>query len=192
MTKTASIHFDRETFTDEAQTWYQLITSRVRAVERVNARLANNFGRSSRLSVGAGIPLEESDLDIIYDMVDGKTILYQYGGRNETREVRVGEAHPGAELTLEPVKRGNRLTGVAISGTLPRLLRGNLHRYILDQSAFGRVSDDELRVLAELQLFGQVVGHGDLLTPGSRWACRWTGPRTPGAPRWCCRRCPRS
>ena len=71
VSKTVTLDFANETFTEEASEWYHLILSRVRSVRSVNARLSRSYYSSSALSVGTGIPLEESDLDIVYDMAQG-------------------------------------------------------------------------------------------------------------------------
>ena len=156
--KTTTLDFSREAFTDDAFEWYQLIQSRVRSVRSVNAKLSRSFYNTSTLSVGTGIPLEESDLDIVYDMAVDGTILYQYGSRTEVCAVRVGEAYPRAEITLDPVMTGKRLAGISITGSMPRLLRGSRHPYILDRTCFGRVVAGETSFLTSMQAIADPSG----------------------------------
>ena len=149
--KSLTVDFSKDTFSDSSMAWYQLIQSRIRAVQRVNDRVNRSFYSGFKLSVGAGIPMEESDLDVVYDMAEGGTIQYQYGARNEVCDVRVGEANPRAELRLEPIEAGRKLTGIRLTGEMPRLLRGSQHQYILDKTCFGRVEGDNVSFLSLLQ-----------------------------------------
>ena len=157
--KTQTIHFSEETFTEDSMKWYQMIQSHVNSIRRVNDRLNSGFYSYRELTAGTGIPLENSDLDIVYDLAQGGEILYQYGGRNEAVPVRVQETHPKAEIRLDPVKTGNRVTGIRITGKMPRLLRGNQAQYILDEHCFGRVSSDELKFLEPFRAIEK--GNGD-------------------------------
>jgi len=159
LTKTTTIRFAEEAFTEASMKWYQLITSRVRSVQSVNSKLNSNYYyHARRLAVGAGIPLEESDLDIVYDMTEGGEILYQYGTRAEAKAVRVGQTHPTVELRFQPVMSGKRLTGVRIEGSMPRLLQGARHQYMLDMDRFGRVTDDEMDSLAPFRAIADGTG----------------------------------
>ena len=158
VSKTVTLDFANETFTEEASEWYHLILSRVRSVRSVNARLSRSYYSSSALSVGTGIPLEESDLDIVYDMAQGGNILYQYGSRSEVCSVPVGEAYPRSEIRLDPVMADKHLSGITITGTMPRLLRGSLHQYILDKTCFGRVVAGEATFLSSMQAIADPTG----------------------------------
>ena len=158
VSKTVTLDFANETFSEEAANWFQLILSRLRAVRSVNAKLSHSYYSSSTLSVGTGIPLEESDLDIVYDMAEGGSILYQYGTRSEVCSVPVGKAYPKAEIKLDPIMAGKRLTSIAITGSMPRLLRGSLHQYILDKTCFGRVMADEVSFLTSMQAIADPSG----------------------------------
>ena len=158
VSKTVTLDFAREAFTEEAAEWYQLIQSRVRSVHSVNAKLNRSFYSYSTLSVGTGIPMEESDLDIVYDMAEGGNILYQYGSRSEVCSVRVGEALPRAEIRLDPVMAGKELAGIAVTGSMPLLLRGSLHEYILDKTRFGRVVTGEASFLTSMQAIADSTG----------------------------------
>ena len=151
LSKASSLDFSRETFTPDSARWYALALSRVRAIGSVNARIHSYAYGSVTLSAGAGIPLEESDLDVVYDMAQGGDIQYQYGSRAETCAVPVREASPRVEMRIAPIRSGDRLTGVTIKGNMPRLLRGSQHRYILDRSCFGRVADDGDTFVSTLQ-----------------------------------------
>ena len=145
--KSLTIYFSQETFTEESEKWYRLITSHIRSVSNVNSRLRSGYYSYGALSAGNGIPLEESDLDIIYDMTEGGTLQFQYDGRSSVTMVRVGEARPRAELTLTPVKMGSSLAGIRLSGRIPHFLRGSRYQYVLDHECFGRVNPEELKLL---------------------------------------------
>ena len=146
--KTLSVDFAEETFTESAQKWYQMIESRVHAVRQVNARLNGGYRYySPEISAGNGIPLESSDLDTVWDMTEGTALTYQYGTKTESRPVLVRNAHPRAEVRLNPVLRNDDLISITLTGTLPRILKGSRFSYILDDTQFGRVSDAELRLL---------------------------------------------
>ena len=159
VSKAASLNFAEETFTEASLPWFQLIQSRIRAVRSVNDRLNRSFYRSTTLSVGAGIPLEESDLDIVYDMTEGGEINYQYGNRSETCLVRVGEALPRTQMQLDPVKsKDGRLTGISIEGSIPRLMQGSRYKYVLDKTCFGRVNGGETAFLNAMQEIADGTG----------------------------------
>ncbi len=159
VSKATSLSFAEETFTDSSLDWYQLIQSRVRAVQSVNERLSRSFYRSSTLSVGTGIPLEEGDLDIVYDMAEGGEINYQYGTRSEACLVRVGEALPRTQMRLDPIQaKDGRLIGISITGSMPRLLQGSRFKYILDKTCFGRVAGGETAFLNAMQAIADGTG----------------------------------
>lgn len=158
LTTKASVNFAEEAFNDDALPWYQLILGRVRRVERLNERLRQSYyGR--RISAGEGIPMEDSDLDHVYDMTKGGEILYQYGTRNDTCPVPVGRAKPRAEITVDPVNKGSKLTGVKVSGAMPRLLQGTQRQYILDRTCFGQVDPAEMAVLEPFRAIADAEGH---------------------------------
>ncbi|MCR5295699.1 MAG: DEAD/DEAH box helicase [Lachnospiraceae bacterium] len=162
VSKNTVLNFSRETFTPDSEKWYRLVLSRIRSVNSVNSRLSPSryyyYSSSSSLSVGSGIPLEESDLDIVYDLAQGGTLLYQYGTRSEACSVRVGDAYPKIEISLNPILANRRLIGINVSGIMPRLLRGSLHQYILDRNCFGRVTEDNLSIFKSLQSIGSEDG----------------------------------
>ena len=158
LTAKASVNFAEEAFNDDALPWYQLILGRVRRVERLNERLRQSYyGR--RISAGEGIPMEDSDLDHVYDMTKGGEILYQYGARNDTCPVPVGRARPRAEITVDPVSKGSKLSGVKVSGAMPRLLQGTQRQYILDRTCFGQVDPAEMAILEPFRAIADAEGH---------------------------------
>ena len=158
LSKTLTVHFAEEAFTEDSAKWYQMILSRVNAIRRVNDRLNSGFYSYRELSAGTGIPLEDGDLDSVYDLAQGGEILYQYGGRNEAVPVRVEETHPKAEVRLEPVKTGGRVTAIRMTGKMPRLLQGNQAQYVLDEHCFGRVSNEELKALEPFRAIEKGAG----------------------------------
>ena len=152
LTPKVTVNFARDALDEASEPWYRLIGERVRAIQRVNRQIERSGGYANyRVSVGAGIPLEDGELDDVYDLAEGGGILYQYGGRNDTRALRVGRAVPRATMTLEPVEAGGRLTAVRISGSMPRLAEGRRGQYVLDAEHFGRVDDGVMDALAPLR-----------------------------------------
>ena len=149
LSKTESIDFSKMTFDESSAKWYQLIVSRVRSVQSINRLLDTGYYYTTRhLSVGAGIPLEESDLDQVYDLAEGGEILYQTGSKRDVYPVTVQPCHARAQITLSPMRqKGRKLVGILLDGQMPRLLRGSLHQYLLDTKCFGRVSGEELQAL---------------------------------------------
>ncbi|MBQ9064491.1 MAG: DEAD/DEAH box helicase [Blautia sp.] len=147
LSKKASVSFSEETFTEESQRWYSFLESRKKDIDAINRRLSRSFYYTPTLSVGNTVPLEGSDLDLIYDNVEGKEILYQASSKVD-HYVKAGPGVPRAEVSLDPVrdKKGN-LTGIMLTGSMPRLLTGGKYSYILDDKQFGRVSEDEMKDL---------------------------------------------
>ena len=160
LSKASEVDFATETFDEHSKPWYRMILSRVRSVQNVNETL-NRGSRSyyyyspRELSAGGGIPLAESDLDIVYDLAEGSEIQYQYGGRREVDLIPVGPVSPRIIVRLLPEKDGKEMTGIRMEVSMPRMLQGNLHRYILDSNGFGRVSDGQAK---SLQAFHAVSG----------------------------------
>ena len=155
--KSLTVNFAESAFTEDSERWYKLIASRVRGVRSTNAKLDRGY-YGYHMSAGDGIPLEESDLDQVYELCEGGELLYQYGARNEVCAVRVGEARPRATVRLELVKRKEKPVGVKVTGEMSRLLQGSLHRYVLDRECFGRVSDGELGLLRVFHALGEEDG----------------------------------
>ena len=159
--KTAEADFSKETFEETSMKWYRMIVSRVRSIQKVNNdiyRKSNYWHNSPELSAGGGIPLAESDLDIVYDLAEGGTIRYQYGGRQEVDVIPVGEVSPKIIITLDPDQDGDILRSIRMQANMPRMLQGNLHRYILDKNGFGRVTESQVE---SLQAFHSVANRAD-------------------------------
>ena len=161
LSKTEEIDFSTLSFDEPSARWYQLIVSRVRSVQSINRLLDSGYYYASRhLSVGAGIPLEESDLDQVYDLAEGGELLFQPGGKKDTCSVAVRPCHASAQITLNPLRgEDGSLTGILLDGTMPRLLRGSLHQYLLDSGCFGRVSGEELRALEPFRAIADENGN---------------------------------
>ncbi len=153
----SEVNFAEEDFNEDARKWYALITPRVRQMDRVNERLQQSY-YIRPISAGEGIPLEDTDLDRVYDMTKGGEILYQYGTRTEVTLVPVGRAKPRAEVTVDPIGGKKKLTGIQVSGSMPRLLRGSQHQYILDKTCFGQVDAAELSILEPFRAIADVNG----------------------------------
>lgn len=170
LSKKTTIDFGRMTFTPQSARWYDFISTRVRNIDRINRRLmsgSNWYYTVKQLSIGSGVPLDGSDLDIIYSLAEGTQILYkketeeasQTGrrGRRGTGSsaarggevlVTAGPGKLGIKIVLLPEKGDDgRLTAVRLSAEMPRLLRGNQYQYILDEHQFGRISQEEMEAL---------------------------------------------
>ena len=144
----ASIDFSKADFTEEAQRWYDFIRSRVRNIEMLNQRLDRGYYYSPQLSVGSSIPLEGSDLDLIYDMTQGTELPSTADGSGSLTYVKVRPGVVRADIFLTPMPpKSKKPLYIEMKGSIPRLLKGNQYRYILDSDQFGRVSDEELKVL---------------------------------------------
>ncbi|MBQ8094496.1 MAG: DEAD/DEAH box helicase [Clostridia bacterium] len=158
ISKNNSINFAEESFTEDAEKWMRMIASRVRSIQSVNYRLSqgSRYYNVPELSVGSGIPLQESDLDVLYDMVvkEGE-IHFQYGARTDVDIISVREMKPKIDVRLEPKMENNKLTGIQMYASMPRLLQGSLYWYVLDIDGFGRVSEEDAR---HLMLFRQIKG----------------------------------
>lgn len=165
LSKKAEIDFSEQSFTANAARWYQFIVSRVREMNAINARIEKKtssyyyYGGDATLTIGSAIPLEGSDLDLIYDLAEGEELLCAYGDAEPTT-VKVGPGRVRASISLQPARgRNNVLIGIDLSGSIPRFLQGNQHRYILDREQFGRVSAKELRPLAPYQKIADKDGN---------------------------------
>jgi len=159
LTPKQTLSFSECDFTEEAMKWYNLIQASVSATERINRRLQNSYHYyGNGLATGDSLPLDGRALDEFYDMVEGSELLCQYGGRNETRLVRVRRTHPRAHVRLEPMVQKGRIMGICLSGDMPRLMRGADYSYSLDDNTFGRVDTRELQTLRPLQAISDAQG----------------------------------
>ena len=146
----ASIDFSREDFTEDGRKWFDFIQSRVRNIERVNRRIngGNTYYYYQYISVGNSIPLEGSDLDLIYDMTQGTELPSLASSSAGITYVKVQPGTVRADISLTPkLTRGKKPVYIEMSGTIPRLLQGNQYQYIMDDTHFGRVKNEDLDVL---------------------------------------------
>lgn len=162
--KKTAIDFKHLTFTPLSMKWYDFMATRVRNIFKINRKLESGsswYTSVKQLSVGSGVPLDGSDLDIVYSLAEGSELLYRMEpdstGRsrraakdegNEEVYVKAGPARLGIRITLDPERtKDGKLTAIRLGIVLPRLLRGSQYRYILDREQFGRISPEEMRVL---------------------------------------------
>ena len=159
LTTKQSLNFAQLTFTEDSLKWYRMIQARVRAMEQLNRRLRSSYSYyGNGLATGDSISLEGRELDTFYDMIRGTEVLYQYGRRNEACMVRVDRVHPRAEVRIKPEYSGKSLKGIRLSGSMPKLLEGEAHRYSLDRERLGRVDDHELEALKPLSAISNERG----------------------------------
>ncbi len=59
----------------------------------------------------------------------------------------MGEVSPRIIVTLEPELEKNVLTSIQMQVSMPRMLQGNLHQYILDMNGFGRGAEKQVESL---------------------------------------------
>ncbi len=170
LSKTSSLDFSRWTFTRDTEKWYDFIASRVRTVRNVNQKMERSYYYSPRhLSTGSSIPLEGSDLDIVYDLTQGGDILYQFAGKGKGENIHVGTGHVQISIHMSPIRKEKVLKGIRLTGIIPRFLRGNQQQYILDFTQFGRVPEEEIALLKPYleisggrESFSCVIGHKKL------------------------------
>ena len=160
LSKKAKIDFSEETFTENSDKWYRLLASRARNIRAINRRLERSFYYSQKLSLGNTVPLEGSDLDVIYDLAEGSGILYQNTQRREEYHIMVAPGRPRAEISLAPIKaRNGELIGINLSGSMPRLLNGNQYQYIVDEKQFGRVTAGDMKDLMPFRSIADKEGN---------------------------------
>ena len=147
MGKTCTIRFSEETFTKTSDPWFQLISTRVATVRNMNNMIHRGYHYYPNLSAGSSLPMTGATLDQLFDLLQGQTILYQWGSRNDTYELSVEEIQPEAKISLTPKKEGQKLTGIIIAGNIPLMLSGAKYQYILKSEVFGRVSGEGLGYL---------------------------------------------
>lgn len=151
LSKSAELDFGKLTFTEEAAKWYDFIATRVRNIHSINRRLesgSNWYHSVKQLSIGAGVPLDGSDLDVVYALAEGSKIAYKTAaGKGDEVMVTAGPGRLGIRIRLTPEKDSGSLTAVRLTAAIPQLLRGNQYQYILDATQFGRISQEEMDVL---------------------------------------------
>ena len=160
LSRKAKLDFSEETFTEDSEKWYRLLASRARNIQMINFRLERSFYYSQRLALGNSVPLEGSDLDVIYDLAEGTELLYHNTDRREDYHIKVGPGKPSAEIFLQPQKtRSDELIGINVLGFMPRLLNGNQYQYIVDEKQFGRVTPGDMKDLMPFRSIADKDGH---------------------------------
>ena len=163
LSKTSSIDFSCNDFTEESALLYDFIGRRVGEVMDANERIErkNYYSYVRTLSVTSSMDLKGALLDNFYDAWEGKNCEYS-DKTNQIKDSSIPVGHRAFQLSLETERvqdaRGV-FAGVRVKGLIPVLLSGSgSHRYILNADGLSRVTEEELSAMAPFHSVADASG----------------------------------
>ncbi len=149
LTKTQTIDFSAEDFTDESLPWLTFVQRRVSESLEVNNRLQSRTFYGYNPSLKMQDSLTGAMLDQFYEIAEGNT--YESVNRtnnNETGMLKVGHSDMRVYLKSEKIadSRGT-FYGVLVTGSMPVILPGSSDSYVLSDSSLSKISREEENVL---------------------------------------------
>ena len=163
LSKTSSIDFSCNDFTEESALLYDFIGRRVGEVIDANERIErkNYYSYIRTLSVTSTMDLKGALLDNFYDAWEGRSCEYS-DKTNQIKDSSIPVGHRAFQLSLETERvqdaRGV-FAGVRVKGLMPVLLSGSgSHRYILNADGLSRVTEEELSAMAPFHSVADASG----------------------------------
>ena len=163
LSKTSSIDFSRNDFTEESALLYDFIGRRVGEVIDANERIErkNYYSYVRTLSVTSSMDLKGALLDNFYDAWEGKNCEYS-DKTNQIKDSSIPVGHRAFQLSLETERVQDAkgvFAGVRVKGLIPVLLSGSgSHRYILNADGLSRVTEEELSAMAPFHSVADASG----------------------------------
>ena len=163
LSKTSSIDFSCNDFTEESALLYDFIGRRVGEVIDANERIErkNYYSYVRTLSVTSSMDLKGALLDNFYDAWEGKNCEYS-DKTNQIKDSSIPVGHRAFQLSLETERVQDAkgvFAGVRVKGLIPVLLSGSgSHRYILNADSLSRVTEEELSAMAPFHSVADASG----------------------------------
>lgn len=163
LSKTSSIDFSCNDFTEESALLYDFIGRRVGEVIDANERIErkNYYSYVRTLSVTSSMDLKGALLDNFYDAWEGKNCEYS-DKTNQIKDSSIPVGHRAFRLSLETERVQDAkgvFAGVRVRGLIPVLLSGSgSHRYILNADGLSRVTEEELSAMAPFHSVADASG----------------------------------
>lgn len=163
LSKTSSIDFSCNDFTEESALLYDFIGRRVGEVIDANERIErkNYYSYVRTLSVTSSMDLKGALLDNFYDAWEGKNCEYS-DKTNQIKDSSIPVGHRAFRLFLETERVQDAkgvFAGVRVRGLIPVLLSGSgSHRYILNADGLSRVTEEELSSMAPFHSVADASG----------------------------------
>lgn len=163
LSKTSSIDFSCNDFTEESALLYDFIGRRVGEVIDANERIErkNYYSYVRTLSVTSTMDLKGALLDNFYDAWEGKNCEYS-DKTNQIKDSSIPVSHRAFQLSLETERVQDAkgvFAGVRVKGLIPVLLSGSgSHRYILNADGLSRVTEEELSAMAPFHSVADASG----------------------------------
>lgn len=163
LSKTSSIDFSCNDFTEESALLYDFIGRRVGEVIDANERIErkNYYSYVRTLSVTSSMDLKGALLDNFYDAWEGKNCEYS-DKTNQIKDSSIPVGHRAFQLSLETERVQDAkgvFAGVRVKGLIPVLLSGSgSHRYILNADGLSRVTEEELSAMAPFHSVADASG----------------------------------
>lgn len=149
LTRTQTIDFSREDFTEESLPWLTFIQRRVSESQEVNSRLQSRAFYGYNPSLKMQDSLTGAMLDQFYEIAEGQSLeSINRAKNNETGILKVGHADMRVRLNSEKITDQNgTFFGVQVTGTMPVILPGSSGSYILSEGKLSRITKEEENVL---------------------------------------------
>ena len=149
LTKTQTLDFSKEDFTDESLPWLTFIQRRVSESLEVNNRLQSRSYYGFSPTVKMQDSLTGAMLDQFYEIAEGNS--YESVNRvknNEAGTLKIGHANMRVSLQTQKIadRQGN-FYGVLITGSMPVILPGSSDSYVLTESNLSKISKEEENAL---------------------------------------------
>ena len=156
LSKTVSADFSAMTFTEDSLRWFAFIQRRISETDMVNDRLqSRSYGywdAPATINVLHQDELKGALLDRFYEAADGTACEFQDRRQRKAGMIGVGHADMNIRLTAQRLAdvNGNFL-GVAVTGSMPVLLKGGSDNYLLNERSLSRLNEEEARTLRPFQ-----------------------------------------
>ena len=149
LSKTASIDFKTEDFTPDSMRLMQFIIKRHDSIARVTEDIANRHNSYLEPRVQAQMPFSGQDLDNFFDTARNMQVEYEDNDSGLHDNLTVGADVPiNFRLELNTTRDARKnITGVSLTGVIPRIRNGAVDKYILDSKILKKVSGREVQLL---------------------------------------------
>jgi len=146
------LDFEQSDFAEESTPWLSMLAGKSREISDYNSKLnRHSWYYTQTISMAGDIALKNSVLDDFYEITRGTRVNYADRKEGSTGLLAVNDFPCRILMNILPIHNGGRLSGIAVSGTLPSLIRGNLGEYIYYEGKLGRITPEQKNIIRQLQ-----------------------------------------
>ncbi len=137
--KNNELDFAKQTFTPQAETYFQMVEDEVSAFETMKQRMEDSY-YLPELKLKGEIRLDGAKLDDVYDLFIQQKLpgaeMKASGSVSKGARFRFVEGTPKVLLTVKPERRNKKMAGVRVQADFRNLLQGKKSYYIFDREKF--------------------------------------------------------